>query len=60
MTAGNGSAAAPDLPTVEFTDERLGNGLRLIMSRDPLAPVAAVRVRSRENEERLIFIQIVS
>jgi predicted Zn-dependent peptidase len=39
MTAGNGQA-----PTVSFTDERLGNGLRLIMSRDQLAPVAAVNI----------------
>jgi len=39
MTAGNGQA-----PTVNFTDERLGNGLRLIMSPDPLAPVAAVNL----------------
>ena len=42
MTAGNGQA--PTAPTVSFTDERLGNGLRLIMSRDPLAPVAAVNI----------------
>ncbi|HEY2665411.1 MAG TPA: pitrilysin family protein [Actinomycetota bacterium] len=60
MTAGNGQAptattattgptgtAAPNaaaVPTVHFTDERLGNGLRLIMSPDPLAPVAAVNI----------------
>src|SRR5947209_17435264 len=29
-------------PTIEFTDERLGNGLRLILSEDHLAPVVAV------------------
>src|SRR5436305_7670530 len=48
MTAGNGQApTTPDArpaPTVSFTDERLGNGLRLIMSPDPLAPVAAVNI----------------
>ena len=42
MTAGNGQS--PTAPTVSFTDERIGNGLRLIMSRDPLAPVAAVNI----------------
>src|SRR6195256_2189805 len=42
MTAGNGQV--PTAPTVSFTDERLGNGLRLIMSRAPLAPVAAVNI----------------
>ena len=31
-------------PEVEFTDERIGNGLRLVMSPDPLAPVAAVNL----------------
>lgn len=31
-------------PQVSFTDERLDNGLRLIMSPDPLAPVAAVNL----------------
>src|SRR5260370_641652 len=51
MTAGNGQAPtataapqAPAAPTISFTDERLGNGLRLIMSPDPLAPVAAVNI----------------
>src|SRR5207244_6178619 len=51
MTAGNGQAptaatapTVPTEPTVSFTDERLGNGLRLIMSPDPLAPVAAVNI----------------
>src|SRR5437763_9878422 len=51
MTAGNGQAPTaptappvPTEPTVRFTDERLGNGLRLIMSPDPLAPVAAVNI----------------
>jgi len=51
MTAGNGQAptattapTVPTAPTVSFTDERLGNGLRLIMSPDPLAPVAAVNI----------------
>ena len=51
MTAGNGRAptaptapSAQTAPTVSFTDERLGNGLRLIMSPDPLAPVAAVNI----------------
>src|SRR5512132_3107564 len=32
------------IPTVSFTDERLANGLRLIVSEDHLAPVAAVNV----------------
>jgi predicted Zn-dependent peptidase len=31
-------------PSVEFTDERLANGLRLIISEDHLAPVAAVNI----------------
>ena len=39
MLARNGS-----VPAVGFTDERLGNGLRLIMSQDPLAPVVAVNI----------------
>src|SRR4029453_5916568 len=32
------------IPSVEFTDERLPNGLRLIIAEDHLAPVAAVNV----------------
>jgi predicted Zn-dependent peptidase len=32
------------VPVVEFTDERLPNGLRLIVAEDHLAPVAAVNV----------------
>ena len=32
------------LPAVRFTDERLPNGLRLVMSEDHLAPVVAVSV----------------
>jgi predicted Zn-dependent peptidase len=32
------------IPTVEFTDERLPNGLRLIIAQDHLAPVAAINV----------------
>jgi predicted Zn-dependent peptidase len=32
------------IPTVEFTDERLPNGLRLIISEDHLAPVVAVNL----------------
>jgi predicted Zn-dependent peptidase len=32
------------VPTVDFTDTRLPNGLRLIISEDHLAPVAAVNV----------------
>jgi predicted Zn-dependent peptidase len=39
MAVANGSS-----PVVEFIDERLDNGLRLIMSPDPLAPVAAVNI----------------
>ena len=39
MAAGNGQA-----PTVNFIDERLDNGLRLVMSQDRLAPVAAVNI----------------
>jgi len=31
-------------PTVRFTDERLANGLRLIVAPDPLAPIVAVNV----------------
>jgi predicted Zn-dependent peptidase len=31
-------------PNVKFTDERLANGLRLIISEDHLAPVAAVNI----------------
>jgi predicted Zn-dependent peptidase len=34
----------PSLPTVSFTDERLANGLRLIISVDRLAPVVAVNL----------------
>jgi len=34
----------PTQPTVSFTDERLPNGLRLIISVDRLAPVAAVNL----------------
>src|SRR3712207_9131430 len=32
------------VPAVEFTDERLPNGLRLIVAEDHLAPVAAVNI----------------
>ena len=32
------------IPTVPFTDERLANGLRLIIAEDHLAPVVAVNV----------------
>jgi predicted Zn-dependent peptidase len=32
------------VPTIEFSDERLANGLRLIISEDPLAPVVAVNI----------------
>ena len=32
------------LPIVDFIDERLDNGLRLILSPDPLAPVAAINI----------------
>jgi predicted Zn-dependent peptidase len=32
------------IPTVEFTDERLPNGLRLIIAEDHLAPVVAVNL----------------
>ena len=32
------------VPTIEFTDERLANGLRLIIAEDHLAPVAAVNL----------------
>jgi predicted Zn-dependent peptidase len=31
-------------PSIKFTDERLANGLRLIVSEDHLAPVAAVNI----------------
>ena len=36
----------PDMrvPTIEFTDERLANGLRLVIAEDHLAPVAAVNL----------------
>jgi predicted Zn-dependent peptidase len=34
----------PSQPTVSFTDERLANGLRLIISVDRLAPVVAVNL----------------
>ncbi len=34
----------PDQPTVPFTDERLANGLRLIIAVDRLAPVVAVNL----------------
>jgi predicted Zn-dependent peptidase len=34
----------PSLPTVSFTDERLANGLRLIIAVDRLAPVVAVNL----------------
>jgi zinc protease len=32
------------VPVVEFTDERLPNGLRLIVAEDHLAPVVAVNL----------------
>ena len=32
------------VPTIEFTDERLANGLRLIVAEDHLAPVAALNI----------------
>src|SRR5258708_10530682 len=32
------------IPTVSFTDERLPNGLRLIVAEDHLAPVVAVNI----------------
>ena len=32
------------IPVVPFTDERLPNGLRLIISEDHLVPVVAVNV----------------
>jgi predicted Zn-dependent peptidase len=32
------------VPTIEFSDERLSNGLRLIVAEDHLAPVAAVNI----------------
>ena len=31
-------------PTVSFTDERLANGLRLIIAEDHLAPVVAINL----------------
>src|SRR6476620_8704159 len=34
----------PSVPTVSFTDERLANGLRLIVAEDHLAPVVAVNL----------------
>src|SRR6476659_4098519 len=34
----------PSVPTVSFTDERLANGLRLIISVDRLAPVVAINL----------------
>ena len=34
----------PTQPTVSFTDERLANGLRLIIAVDRLAPVVAVNL----------------
>src|SRR5256885_1254646 len=39
-----GVVPAMALPAVRFTDERLPNGLRLVMSDDHLAPVVAVNV----------------
>ena len=35
---------APRVPRIDFTDERLANGLRLIISVDRLAPVVAVNL----------------
>ena len=32
------------VPTVEFSDQRLSNGLRLIVAEDHLAPVVAINV----------------
>ena len=32
------------IPTVSFTDERLPNGLRLVIAEDHLAPVVAVNI----------------
>jgi zinc protease len=32
------------VPSVAFTDERLANGLRLIVAEDHLAPVVAINV----------------
>ena len=32
------------IPVVKFTDERLANGLRLIVAEDHLAPVVAVNI----------------
>ncbi|MGH9198579.1 MAG: M16 family metallopeptidase, partial [Acidimicrobiia bacterium] len=31
-------------PKIQFTEERLDNGLRLILSEDHLAPIAAVNI----------------
>ena len=36
--------SAPRVPRIEFSDERLANGLRLIISVDRLAPVVAVNL----------------
>ena len=36
--------ASPRVPRIDFTDERLANGLRLIISVDRLAPVVAVNL----------------
>ena len=33
-----------DFPTIEFTDERLANGLRVIVAPDRLAPVVAINI----------------
>src|SRR6476659_1018718 len=39
-----GEQSRMPVPVVEFTDERLANGLRLIVAEDHLAPVVAVNV----------------
>jgi predicted Zn-dependent peptidase len=39
-----GALAAMSNPVVSFTDERLPNGLRLVVAEDHLAPVAAVNI----------------
>ena len=39
-----GAPVPTSVPTVPFTDERLSNGLRLIVAEDHLAPVVAVNV----------------
>jgi predicted Zn-dependent peptidase len=44
MRAAAASIESVLVPKVRFTDERLPNGLRLIISEDHLAPVAAVNV----------------